>query len=199
MKHIIFWSVQFLLCFLFILNLFLHARWSRAIGGFLGLLIYGMVIAAIFILDWRYAVLSFFLVWVFTALSKPLAGKFARVILGYRTGIEPPDYEIGSADEIMQGKLSVEDWLKQLGQRSAREQSRVTSITSRPDIAYILDKHKIRQKELNKLRWLLIHSRLDDIALEIFSNPSDLEDLIEFQKQGLHPNEVQRRFRQVKK
>ncbi len=93
-KHIIFWSLEFALCFVFALNLYMRGRLTILIGAILGLLILSMVMAAIIVFGSSYALLSFVLMWVFIVVSKPFAGRLAFRILGFRAGVgvvNPPN------------------------------------------------------------------------------------------------------------
>ncbi len=218
-KPIIFWSLEFTLCFLFTLNLFMRGRLTTVVGSILGLLMFGMVIAAIFILGWSYALLSFLLMWVFVAISRPFAGMVAFRILGFRTGIESPTYQQSPNKNLITGKETVEELFKRIGEDQKVERARIASIASQPDIASLLQGMSLQPNELRKLRillaesgseerikveavykleklhTLLLHCALPDVSWEILSNPDELRRLIEFQRQGLQPAEIGRRFR----
>jgi hypothetical protein len=63
-------------CFLFTLNLFLRGRSTEALGGILGLVIFGVIGSGFYFASWQFGLLMFGLSFVFIAVSKPPAVRW---------------------------------------------------------------------------------------------------------------------------
>ena len=123
--------------------------------------------------------------------------------------------------DFTSGKSTGEDMFKRIAEEQATERALMVSIACHQYIVPLLREMSLHPKELRKLRILqathtpedrtkvelvykleklrelLLHSTLPDLSLDILSNPDELSRLIDFRKQGLRPDEINRRFRRV--
>jgi hypothetical protein len=190
-------SILAILCFLFVLNSYLRGKAKQFITVFLGFSIIGTISASFFILGWKLGLIVFVTTYVFLFFSHPFAKTLACKILGYRTGGDDEDDEVGIFEELRSLK-SAEDldvMMKHVRKKYESRNARLRAIARFPWIADVLQQLSVSEKEYQEIFESLWVSVPHDLAWEIVSSPKDLRELIFMKKQGKSDQEIRVYFR----
>lgn len=194
LKQVIVFSVIAILCFLYALNLYLRGSSKKALEGYVGLAIVISVIAAFFILGWKWGLLALISPFVLVGLSRPLAELLARRMLGYRTGVDDGQGETDVFARLVAGQ-SFESVIAKVGKEGEARRLRLSGMAKKPAIAFLLRRYGMSLEEFQETFDSLWVSVLHDLAWEIVSQPDDLEDLLKMKREGKDEDEIWRHFR----
>jgi hypothetical protein len=123
----------------------------------------------------------FVLSFVFIPVFKAPARALARRLLGYRTSIDR--FDSSPTDSFMVGQ-TVDDLFASVWERREQTHKRLMAIARDLHAGHVLARLRVEPAELFELHNYLEHANLHDIAFEIISSPSELEELIGFYRHG---------------
>lgn len=122
-------------------NSCLRGAQKEAIGGLVGLLIVGTILAAFLVLGWQLGLVSIVAVMVLIPLVQPFARFIARSLLGYRTGpevVRAPN--IFDRLEKGEGMVSI---FARMGQERDADRARLARILERSQISDALRRKRL--------------------------------------------------------
>lgn len=186
-------------CFLFVLNSYLRGAAKQLITVIIGFAIFGTIAVSFFVAGWKFGLIMVFINYFLLFISHPFAKSLACKILGYRVGGGDEDRD-GSFLKEFSNIRSDKDFETVMGRASKKDgarNARLESFTRNKSIASVLQKFNISVKEYQELFHFLWISAFQDLAWEIISSPTDLEELIVMKKEGKTDAEIWSYFRKA--
>jgi len=190
-------TVMFLaiFCFLSVLNFYLRGKAKQLITVIIGFAIFVTIAVSFFVSGWKFGLTMFFISFFFLFTSHPFAKSLACKILGYRVGgDEDHDGFLNELSSIRSDK-DFEAMMGRASKKNGARNARLESFARNKSIASVLQKFKISVQEYQELFDFLWISALQDLAWEIISSPTDLEQLIIMKKEGKTDAEIWSCFR----
>lgn len=175
------------ICFLYTLNLFLRGSKKQQVEAVLGILIIFSVVGSFFILGWRWGLLALISPFVFVGLFRSVAEKTAFRLLGYRTGVDDDP------------AIDFENMMEEIGEEDKIAKQRLENIAKSPDINFVLSRHGVSFGMYLTILQELRASSLRDLAWEIVSSPTELDQLLEMRNTGKSASDIRKYFRNLKR
>ena len=124
MVYLVF-SFLTLICFLYILNLYLRGIIKPIIESFLSILIIATVIFSFFMSKWWFGIFAILSVFLLIRIFRPFAKLLAFKILGYRTGIDDENIEASRFLKSMKGNGDVLKSIKKFKRKAEKDKMRL--------------------------------------------------------------------------
>lgn len=161
------------------LNGFLRYDWRYRADSLLSLVWLGLLVWAFWGYGLRMGLVALLASFALASLSKPLAGKVSRRLLGYRTGF----YIFDTREEGMTSQ--------QKARQKAKQNQMLEVYGRNPKIQKVLKEYGKTPVILQEQVDYMISIGVEEpLAWEIIGNPRDLRALLEMQNQGLGDEEI---------
>lgn len=196
-KVILFLSIEVLICFLYILNLFLQGRMKQILEGLLCLSILLMAVLVFIFLGWKWGLGFVALPFLLIGISRPFAQILAYKILGYRTGVDD-DSGFNIMTEIGKGEKELKKVMARLNREDEQNEKRLKKLAQSSDINFVLSKQGFSFSMFYDVLKKLRASALHDLAWEIVSSPKELDEYIEMKNSGKSDADIWSHFRAIK-
>ena len=175
----ILWTALIIVIFLVMLNGFLRYDWRYRADSLLSLVWLGLLVWAFWGYGLRMGLVALLASFALASLSKPLAGKVSRRLLGYRTGF----YIFDTREEGMTSQ--------QKARQKAKQNQMLEVYGRNPKIQKVLKEYGKTPVILQEQVDYMISIGVEEpLAWEIIGNPRDLRALLEMQNQGLGDEEI---------
>lgn len=184
-------AILTILCFLYVLNLYLRGASRALTETSLAVLIIGTDIAAFFLLGWELGVAAVLATFPLTWLLRPLARRTARQILGFRTGIVESSTSGLEWERFLSGRGSFQDAMQASEKEREKNNKNLGMLADCPEVRAVLGRHGVSVEGYEGLHDDLRSCGVEeDLKWETLSNPMQLEALISMREEGKTPMEI---------